>query len=507
MRKQSIGKGIVWGVLLAALVFLTNTFAQRSGVFEQLDLLVDVRYELSQHYVEDPDEQAMVRTAIEGMIESLNDPYTSYLPPEDLDRFNRSVQGEYSGIGAEVDVSPDGRPRIVTPLEDSPAWEAGVMAGDVVLGINGERTSEMSLQDAVDKLTGEAGTDVTIRVRHQTGEEETITITRQRIELRTVRGFGRTGDQAQPYMLDPQQQIGYIRISQFTQKTPDEMREALKALESAEPAGLILDLRFNPGGLLDKAVDIAGMFLEEGKRVVSVKGRTVSERVHRVEGEPLMPDVPMVVLANNASASAAEIVTGALKDHGRAHVVGTRTFGKGSVQEPRMLESNQGALKITTAYYYLPSGRNIHRRPDDETWGVDPSEAAYVPMSQQEIRQLINTRREKEALRRGEDASATRPAISAAYLRQNWADPQLAAGYEAITGKLDTGDWPKVGKSGADQLARASERRELRRQRDRLRQQLESVQQRLEALAPGQPSATQPDGGEAATQPAEPADG
>ena len=510
-NQRPIGKTLSWGLLLALLLLLTNTFAQKSSVFDQLDLLVDVRHELTRNYVDKPDTEAMTNAAVEAMVESLDDPYTNYLKPDQLDRFNKSMQGEFSGIGAQVDMSQD-RLRIVTPLEDSPAWEAGVMAGDIVLQINGESTLDLSLQEAVDKLTGEPGTDVTIRVRHESGEEETITITRAVIDVQTVRGFRRGADGAEQYMLDPDSDIAYIRVTQFSRKTAGEMRQALNTLQGEGINGLILDLRFNPGGVLEGAVAVSNMFLEKGKRIVSVEGRTVPEKVHRAKARTIMPQLPIVVLANEASASAAEIVTGALKDNDRAFVVGTRTFGKGSVQELRMLESNQGALKITNAHYYLPSGRNIHRDPDDDTWGVDPSEGAYVPMSQDQIREMIEIRRENEVLRRNEDkptnngsnssengekaesaqtAPATQPAIDPAWLEQQRADPQLAAALKAIRAKLKADRWPKVGQDGADQLAQKRERQQLRKQREQLQQQLESVEKRLDALAPGRP-ATQP---------------
>jgi carboxyl-terminal processing protease len=490
MQNRPIGKIVGWGVLVAALVLLTNTFAQRSDVFNQLDLLVDVRHELMRNYVEEPDAQKMTRAAVEGMVESVDDPYTRYLPPEELKRFNQDMRGEFSGIGAQVDMSQD-RLRIVTPLEDSPAWEAGVMAGDIVLEVDGQSTLDMSLSEAVDKLKGKPGTDVTIRVRHENGEEETITITRAKIDVHTVRGFDRNAEGPNQYLIDRDRGIGYIRISQFSRQTAAELREAIETLKQTELNGLILDLRLNPGGLLDSAVAVSDMFLQADQQIVSIKGRTVEEETHSATSKTLLPDLPVVVLANEASASAAEIVTGALKDNDRAHVIGTRTFGKGSVQQVRRLESNQGAIKITNAYYYLPSGRNIHRRPEDKVWGVDPSEGSYIPMDQEAIRAMIEARREQDALRHESNGPATRPDIDPAYLREKRADPQLAAALEAMLGKLDSGDWPEVGQSGANHLAQANERRQLRRQRDLLQEQLEQVQQELSALGPGAP-ATQP---------------
>jgi carboxyl-terminal processing protease len=496
MSMRFASRAVTWGLLLAALVLLTNSWAKNTSVFDQLDLLVDVRHELTSHYVEEPDEQAMTRAAVEGMVESLDDPYTNYLSPDALDSFNRSMQGQFQGIGAQVDEYQN-RPRIVTPLEDSPAWEAGVMAGDIILEIEGEDTLDLSLNEAVDKLTGKKGTDVTITVRHENGEEEQITITRDVINVQTVRGFQRGND---GYMLNQPRDIAYIRITQFSTQTSEELREALQTIKEDKPSGLILDLRFNPGGLLQAAVEVSDMFLQDDQTVVSVKGRTVEPETHKATGETVMPEVPIVVLANEASASAAEIVTGALKDNDRGHVVGTRTFGKGSVQQLRMLESGQGALKITNAYYYLPSGRNIHRREGDKVWGVDPSEGSYVPMSQDAISEMIEIRREQNVLRRENgDSAATQPTIDPQWLRDERKDPQLAAALEAMMGLLEKDRWPKVGQSNVDQLAQANRRQNLRRQRDMLQQQLDEVRNELNQLQTG--AATQPQTNGPATQP------
>jgi len=405
MNIRFLARAVTWGALLAALVLLTNTFAQKAGVFDQLDLLVDVRHELMDHYVEEPDAREMTRSAVEGMVDALDDPYTKYLSPDQLSQFNQSMKGEFQGIGAQVDEHQD-RPRIVTPLEDSPAWEAGVMAGDIILKIEDESTLDMSLSDAVDKLKGKKGSDVTITVRHENGEEEQLTITRGEIEVQTVRSFRRNRD---GYLLAETPDIGYIRVTQFGQGTTSELREAVKRLKQTGAKGVILDLRFNPGGLLRAAVKTSDLFLEEGKEVVSVRGRKVEPETHEATRKTPMPDIPIVVLANEASASAAEIVTGALKDNNRAHVVGTRTFGKGSVQELLMLESGQGALKVTNAHYYLPSGRNINRDEGDETWGVDPSEGAYVRMGQDQIQKMMNVRRKKDTLRQQDSGAATSP--------------------------------------------------------------------------------------------------
>jgi carboxyl-terminal processing protease len=449
------------------------------SVFDQLDLLVDIRHEIVSQFVEEPKQEDMVRAAVRGMVESLDDPYTVYLSPDELEPFDKAVRGTFSGIGAEVDLH-ENRLRIVTPLEDSPAWKAGVMAGDIVLEIDGESTEGMKLTECIGRLTGEEGTDVTVRVRHESGEEVELTITRARINVQTVRGFLRGGDGKWDYMLDDARKIGYVRISQFTEQTAEAVEAAVRGLVNEGAAAVILDMRFNPGGLLESAVAVSDLFLGEGKRIVSIKGRRVPEVVHHAKQDGTIADIPMVVLASEASASAAEIVTGALSDNDRAVFIGTRTFGKGSVQQVRMLESNAGAIKITNAYYYLPGGRTIHRREGAEEWGVDPKDGFYVPMTPEETRAMIRTRRQSDVLKPGNGHNGE--AVTSQWVRDKLADPQLAAALDAVVGRLDTGDWPKVGQSGVEELVKLSKRQSLVTQRDLLRDRLSEVEKELAKL-------------------------
>lgn len=482
MKRSRTGRLSLLVVLAALLLALTNTYARQNSVFEQLGLLVDVRHELIEGYVEEPDQQAMGRAAIDGMIESLEDPYTAFIPPEEQADFDKIVRGTFSGIGALIGVDND-RLTIVTPLEDSPAWKAGVMAGDVILEIQGEPAADMRPPEAVKLLTGEEGTDVTIKVLHESGEEQLVTITRAVINIRTVRGFRREADQHFGYMLDDANKVGYIRIIQFTDSTAGELRGAIDSLKLAGMRGLILDLRFDPGGLLESAVEVSDMFLTEGKTIVSVKGRVVPEQTQKSTSDTLLPDTPVVVLASGGSASAAEIVTGALKDNDRALFVGTRTFGKGSVQTLRELESGNGWLKITNAYFYLPSGRLIHRKPDAEDWGVDPSEGAWVSMTAEQIEKMMDVRRETDVVR--EDNGHQSPdetAVTPDYLEQQFADLQLAAALRAVMGKIETGEWPRVGEDVSEQLVRTTTRQNLIRVRDALSERLQEVEQELEEL-------------------------
>lgn len=471
--------------LLALVFVLTRSWAASTDPLDQLKLLTDVRYDLVAGYVTEPDQQKMVQAAIRGMIESLGDPYTAYLDPEDLEGFDRTVRGSFSGIGAEVDLL-DGRLHIVTPLEDSPAWRAGVMAGDIVLEIDGQSTEAMELSDCIKLLIGEPGTEVTILVRHESGEEQSITMTRAVINVQTVRGFRRNAEHHYDFMLDPVHRVGYVRLTQFSEKTAQELRAALQELTKQNVQALVIDLRYDPGGLLQAAIEVSDMFLPEGKTIVSVEGRSVPRQVYSSTDDTLMPSLPVVVLANEASASAAEIVTGALSDNDRALFVGTRTFGKGSVQQVKMLESQQGAIKMTNAYYYIPSGRLIHRRDDSEVWGVDPSEGCYVPMSPQQQQEMIEVRRDTDTIRRSNGSSDAQSPVTPQWIDETLKDPQLAAALRAALGKIETGAWPAVGESNTEELVKASKRATLVMRRDLLRDRLDEVQRELTALDTGE---------------------
>ncbi len=481
MKKYCVS-ALVACVLLAGVAWVTADAPAKLGqsVFDQIDLLVDVRHEIVSNYVEKPDQPRMVEDAVRAMVNSLDDRYTVFLTAEELEPFDKQVRGTFSGIGAEIDLF-NNRLRIVSPLEESPAWHSGVMAGDIVLEIEGKSTEGITIVDAVNKLTGPEGTQVTISVRHPSGEEQVITITRARINVQTVRGFLRDQDNHWDYMLDPTNGVGYIRITQFTGSTAEGVQQALDRLFAQNARAVILDMRFNPGGMLDAAVEVSDYFLESGQRIVSVKGRNVAEHVYTATDKDTVEPIPLIVLANEASASAAEIVTGALSDNQRAQFIGTRTFGKGSVQQVRMLANGQGALKITHAYYYLPNGRNIHRREGKDEWGVDPAEGSYVPMTPEQIKKMVEIRRESPLLRAAEP-DALRPTVTPEWIESEQADPQLAAALRAAIGKLETGQWPVVGESGADTLIRETQRAGLVLQRDLLKERLELVEEEIAKL-------------------------
>jgi len=278
--------------------------------------------------------------------------------------------------------------------------------------------------------------------------------------------------------MDPKEKIAYIRLTQFTGTTFDELRSTLTRLVDEGMRGLVFDLRFNPGGRMDAAIHVADLFVESGN-IVSMKGRTVRESSWDAHRRGTLPDFPMVVLVNGQSASASEIVTGALKDNNRAVVLGTRTFGKGKVQDVKPLPSGAGQLKITTAYYYLPSGRNIQRLPDKKEWGVDPSPGFYLSLTNAQYSALLAVQRELDIISENNgDGNWSDPE----WIEERLEDPQLAAAAKAIRLRLENDEWIPTGnemKEGAEILSelRASERR-----REILLEELERTEQEIERL-------------------------
>jgi len=486
-------------VVLGSAILIQSALAFRSqrNDYEWFDPLVDVRGLLRDHFVEPVDDDQMRNAALAAMVGSLEDPYTVYVPPSDEDDFNKAMKGSYVGIGAEIDVV-DGWLTIVSPLDDSPALEAGVRAGDTVLSIEDESTYGLGAAGCAERLMGEAGTPVRIRVRHADGVEEDLEIVRSPIRTRTVKGFRRDGEEWR-HILDPEARIAYLRLTQFTEETAAELREAVASIEPP-PAGIVLDLRFNGGGTLQAAIEIADLFLREGT-IVSVRSRRGVERSWSADDDGDADlDVPMVILVNNASASASEIVSGALQENGRAKVLGQRTYGKGSVQEVRELPGNGGILKMTTAHYALPSGRNLNRGPESELWGVDPDSGFHVAMADEEYRDLVDQRRRFEAIG-GPSATETEAWEDPIWLRESFGDLQLAAAMESLDHRLATGDWLAVGDDSDTSAVADDELRNQRAFRQRLLRELASVEARIDRLAERAPpesllSAGDPTGGE-----------
>ena len=483
--------------LAVAVAGSTLALARRGGDYTFFDPLIDIKAIVDTYGFEPPDEGDLQAAAIAGMLEALDDPYAQYVPASETDDFEKALIGEYVGIGAEVNVR-GGFLHIVTPLDGSPALQAGLMAGDLVLEIDGETTEGRTVEESIQRLKGDEGTEVALLVERD-GGTQTITVVRAQINLPIVRGFHRLDDDdaSWQYLLDPDLGIAYIRLASFTPTSAQAVRDAIAQAERQAAdagrdgglGGLILDLRSNPGGLLDQAVAIADMFLAEGV-IVSTRGRPTihPERISRARSQASDHGVPLLLLINGQSASASEVLSGALTENGRAVALGTRTFGKGSVQSIHPLTGSAagGQLKLTEQRYYLPTGRSIQRTDDSAQWGVDPTDGFFVPMTDEQFLDMLRVRREQEIIGGpvGEGSADdggfwSDPELIVERLK----DPQLAAGVDALTRRINTGDWVAVGEPANEvDPALLEEIRTLQDARDRLDKELNRLDRRLETL-------------------------
>jgi len=342
--------------------------AVESGTYSQLNLFGDVFERVRTDYVEKPDDNKLMEGAINGMISSL-DPHSRYMNAKGWSDMQETTHGEFGGLGIEVTME-DGFVKVVTPIDDTPAAKAGIMSGDVITQIDNDTIQGLSLDQAVAKMKGPADSKIKLKiVRKNADAPIDVALVREVIRVKPVRYHTDGGD------------IGYIRITSFNEQTTDGLRKAITAISKEIPqdklAGYVVDLRNNPGGLLDQAVSVTSAFMNRGE-VVSTRGRTPEETQRfTARGGDLTKGKPLVVLINGGSASASEIVAGALHDHKRATLIGTRSFGKGSVQTIIPLGSGNGALALTTARYYTPSGRSIQAQgvvPDLEVLQTVPDE-------------------------------------------------------------------------------------------------------------------------------------
>jgi len=367
-------RNIVWIVIAAVIAILLwkvpETIIRQDRLLNQFGPMVDIQFRILKSYVEPVDDQALLRGAIEGMLGQL-DPYCKYYNQEEYEQFHKQTEGQYTGIGIEVAMTTDGELVVISPIEGSPAFQAEVLANDRIRKIDDKKTDGITLLKAVELITGKPGTEVALTIYRPSTKDTIIKkITRQLIEVRTVRGWARTEDWEWDYLIDPKYRIGYVRVSSFERLTTEQLDEVIEDLiPNKQIRALILDLRDNPGGLLPAVVDMANRFLSEGI-IVSTKGRSTTVQPYLAIREHTYPaDIPLAVLINGGSASASEIMAGALKDHNRAILVGEKTFGKGSVQEVYQIPGQDGSIsriKLTTAYYHLPKGERIHGH------GVEP---------------------------------------------------------------------------------------------------------------------------------------
>ncbi len=480
MRIKRIIAPVLIGLLAGSmLVQLPLAIADRSATYDWFNPIIDIRDILIRRHVKEPDLEKMQRATIEGMIASLGDPHTIYVQPEHRADFEKQLHGRYVGIGAEVNTI-DGYLTIVTPMEGSPALEAGVLAGDIVLEIDGESTFNVPIQDSIDRLLGDPGTQVAIRVRHLDGSEEDLWITRRQIVTRTVRGLLRKpgANGGWIYCVDEELGIHYVRLTQFTESTVHDLVQALASANERGLNGLVLDLRDNPGGSLRAAVAVADLFLEKGV-IVSSHDRLDQGEVFMAKEEGTLPHFPMVVLVNSASASASEVVSGALQENGRAKVLGTRTFGKASVQEVRQLPFDQGTLKLTIAHYHLPSGRDLNRMPESTVWGVDPDPGFVMPVSDEEYLAMLRARRDYEIIQESNGAPSC---ADPEWIRNHLLDEQLVAAVESIQTRMRGEQWPSPGEDEATHVAFDEELKRIAHERSRLLERLAMVEERMKEL-------------------------
>lgn len=443
----------LWALVLVLMVSPVNAQEKAKAApkpkqdeyFELMQTFVDTFEQVDRNYVKDVDRRKLLEAALRGMIKEL-DPYSSYIPPEELARFNQQVDQQFGGIG--IQVQPDPRTRrilVISPLPDTPAYKAGVRAGDIVTEVEGYDTENMPLSRAVELMKGPPGETVSIKVRHLSAtEDEVISMERAIISVKSVLGdkWGKNG--SWDFLVDDEQKIGYVRLTQFGRKSAEELATAIDALQKQGMKGLVLDLRFNPGGLLSQAVKISDLFIDSGT-IVSTEGKNTAKRTFSATKAGTLPDFPMAVLINRFSASASEILSACLQDHKRALVIGERSWGKGSVQNVIELESGASALKLTTAGYLRPSGKNIHRFPDSKVtdeWGVHPDDE--IKFTRKELEDYDEYRRARDVL------------TEAAPPESSFTDRQFEKALERIRAMLSDSD--KKNESDKDDEKETSEK-------------------------------------------------
>jgi len=369
------------GIVAASALFAFSATKQSASAveksspehtFEQLDLFADVMARVRNDYVVPVENDELIDDAINGMLQGL-DPHSSYVSPDRFDDLQITTSGEYGGLGMEVTME-EGVVKVVSPIDDTPAKRAGIKSGDYLTAIDGENILGLSLTEAVDRMRGKPGEAITVTVVREGEDPMDITMTREIIERKVVKYEVKDG-------------VGYLRISQFNEKTYSSLKDAVKALEDefgGKIPGVIIDLRGNPGGLLDQSIKVSSAFLDGGE-VVSTRGRHEqdTERYNAKKGQ-LLKGVPVIVVIDGSSASASEIVAGALQDRHRAIILGMTSFGKGSVQSIIPLRGGRdGALRLTTARYYTPAGRSI------QGTGITPDIAVSYALEDEDARKRL----------------------------------------------------------------------------------------------------------------------
>ncbi len=382
---------------------------------ENVRLLIDVLDEVEKKYVKDLDPEKrreLIENMVNGGLERL-DPHSMYINAEEYKKFTKANTGKFGGIGVRIGVDRGGQLFVESPMPGTPAYDAGILAGDLILKIDDQSAENMTINKAVEKITGDPGQKVKLTVLHEGDRKPVdISISRAEIFIESVLGDLRMQDNLKQwdFMLDKKSMIAYIRITQFAENTVRDLTKVVDQLQADGVKGLILDLRLNPGGLLKAAIEVSELFLPQGTRVVSTVGRSEKEVTYDARKPALSKNgpytsYPIAILVNRFSASASEIVAGALQEAGRAVIVGERSYGKGSVQTVLPMEGGTSALKLTTATYFVGKDdkkKNIHRFPDSketDEWGVKPTEGFEVKMTVEEGVNYMRWRQRRDVVR------------------------------------------------------------------------------------------------------------
>lgn len=382
-------------------------------------------------------EKVMVYEMGEGAAGTL-DKFSEIIWPYKVEQFERTTQGNFTGVGIKIELSKDRRIRVVTPMRNTPALRKGIRPNDYIVEVDGQPTTFWSLDKAVRKITGPRGSRVELGIERD-GFDETLRfkLTRARIPIDSVLGWKYASPNTWDFYIDREAQIGYVRLIQFIPRSADDLDDAIESMIKSDGLkGLILDLRGNPGGLLTQAIEVANRFVPSGTIVSTVGADDIRTSAYSAKPHKVHPKMEVVVLVNRTSASASEIVAGALQDYGKAVIVGSRTYGKGSVQDLYPLAGNDAVLRLTTQYYKLPAGRIIHREPDDVQWGVDPD--VTVDMTDQQVVDLLTLRQELDILPDPNAANAAIEGVKAdpQDILAQGKDPQLTAALLTIKTRL-----------------------------------------------------------------------
>ncbi len=353
MSQERFSTVVISGLTLTAILFLGifigkggDQMGYASESYEELQIFAEVLSQVKKHYVEETNTKDLVQGALRGMLAGL-DPHSSFMTSEMFKEMQVETKGEFGGLGIQIGIK-NNRLTVIAPIEDTPAFAAGIQAGDTIVKVDDTPTKDLTLMEAVQHMRGPRGTSVTLTVlREGLSEPLTFTITRDIIKIQSVRSKLLEGN------------LGYIRLSQFQESTADDLTQELEKFVAKDIQGLILDLRNNPGGLLTAAVGVSEQFLDSGRLVVFIQARNGKKDEYRARASSKHYKYPMIVLINHGSASASEIVAAAMQDWGKAVVIGTTSFGKGSVQTILPLSDGAG-LRLTTAKYYTPKGKSIH---------------------------------------------------------------------------------------------------------------------------------------------------